>query len=149
MVSTVRPNATATPCSPIPRSGKAADRTALPQPPSTSQNVPRNSAPYAFKGPSAENFSGGAFSHDTRRCSRARRGAWSRWLSRVDLSLEKPAKPSPVLLLQLRLHPVLSSDGAPAARAPAPALHGLVVQVVGGGPVDRELLVGADVPHGH
>ena len=44
MVSTVRPNANDTPSSPIPTFGKAAARTALPQPPSTSQKVPTNSA---------------------------------------------------------------------------------------------------------
>src|SRR5437867_1580825 len=44
MVSTVRPKASATPCRPIPTLGKAAARTALPHPPSTSQAVPRNSA---------------------------------------------------------------------------------------------------------
>src|SRR5690606_15902337 len=44
MVTTVRPKASATPSSPIPTSGKAAARTALPQPPKTSQNVPMNSA---------------------------------------------------------------------------------------------------------
>ncbi|MNG15976.1 hypothetical protein D3C84_998460 [compost metagenome] len=42
MVSTVRPNAMATPSTPIP-SGEDAARTALPQPPNTSQNVPNNS----------------------------------------------------------------------------------------------------------
>ena len=45
MVSTVRPNARATPSNPMPMSGKVAASTALPQPPSTSQNVPMNSAP--------------------------------------------------------------------------------------------------------
>src|SRR5579859_6840769 len=45
MVRTVNPKAKATPANPIPRFGNAADRTALPQPPKTSQNVPRNSAP--------------------------------------------------------------------------------------------------------
>ena len=40
----VRPNASETPSNPIPTSGKAAARTALPQPPSTSQKVPTNSA---------------------------------------------------------------------------------------------------------
>src|SRR6185503_6416405 len=44
MVTTVRPNATETPSSPMPTFGKAAASTALPQPPSTSQNVPMNSA---------------------------------------------------------------------------------------------------------
>src|SRR6187549_3089764 len=44
MVSTVRPNATETPSRPMPTFGKAAASTALPQPPSTSQNVPMNSA---------------------------------------------------------------------------------------------------------
>src|SRR5262245_28665620 len=44
MVSTVRPKANETPRRPIPTLGKAAASTALPQPPKTSQNVPRNSA---------------------------------------------------------------------------------------------------------
>src|SRR6478735_3821005 len=44
MVSTVRPNASDTPRRPIPTSGNAAASTALPQPPRTSQKVPRNSA---------------------------------------------------------------------------------------------------------
>src|ERR1051325_563520 len=44
MVSTVRPNAKATPRNPMPRFGNAAAKTALPQPPNTSQNVPKNSA---------------------------------------------------------------------------------------------------------
>src|SRR6185436_14872784 len=44
MVSTVSPKASATPWKPMPRDGNAAASTALPQPPSTSQNVPRNSA---------------------------------------------------------------------------------------------------------
>src|SRR5262245_48654450 len=44
MVSTVKPKASATPCNPIPTLGNAADRTALPQPPKTSQKVPMNSA---------------------------------------------------------------------------------------------------------
>src|SRR5215813_629379 len=44
MVNTVRPNAKATPRKPIPRLGKAAASTAAPQPPKTSQNVPKNSA---------------------------------------------------------------------------------------------------------
>src|SRR5690348_9783449 len=48
MVSTVKPKASATPTKPMPRLGKAAASTALPQPPSTSQNVPMNSAPSAF-----------------------------------------------------------------------------------------------------
>src|ERR1035437_4631100 len=43
-VSTVSPNASATPPKPIPSFGNAAARTALPHPPSTSQNVPMNSA---------------------------------------------------------------------------------------------------------
>ena len=38
----------ATPKSPMPTFGNAAAMTALPQPPSTSQNVPKNSAPYCF-----------------------------------------------------------------------------------------------------
>src|ERR1700744_4998301 len=44
IVSTVRPKASATPANPIPKPGKAAASTALPQPPKTSQNVPKNSA---------------------------------------------------------------------------------------------------------
>src|SRR6266480_3751395 len=44
MVSTVRPKANATPTKPIPRLGKAAANTAAPQPPNTSQKVPKNSA---------------------------------------------------------------------------------------------------------
>ena len=44
IVSTVNPKARATPRKPIPRLGNAAARTALPHPPKTSQNVPRNSA---------------------------------------------------------------------------------------------------------
>ncbi len=42
MVSTVRPNARATPSTPIPN-GEDAAITALPQPPNTNQNVPNNS----------------------------------------------------------------------------------------------------------
>ncbi len=41
---TVRPKAKETPSSPMPTWGKAAERTALPQPPRVSQKVPRNSA---------------------------------------------------------------------------------------------------------
>ena len=48
IVSTVRPKASATPTNPIPRSGNAAASTALPHPPSTSQNVPMNSAAAFF-----------------------------------------------------------------------------------------------------
>src|ERR1700684_1598254 len=44
MVSTVSPNANATPINPMPSSGKPAASTALPQPPKTSQKVPKNSA---------------------------------------------------------------------------------------------------------
>src|SRR5262245_36981451 len=44
MVSTVSPNANATPRNPIPRVGNPAASTALPHPPSTSHNVPTNSA---------------------------------------------------------------------------------------------------------
>src|SRR5262245_48075606 len=43
-VSTVSPNASETPRRPMPTPGKVAASTALPHPPSTSQNVPRNSA---------------------------------------------------------------------------------------------------------
>lgn len=48
MVSTVRPKARLTPSSPIPTSGNAAAITALPQPPRTSQNVPKNAANMRF-----------------------------------------------------------------------------------------------------
>jgi hypothetical protein len=44
MVITVRPKARATPRSPMPRLGNAADSTALPHPPRTNQKVPMNSA---------------------------------------------------------------------------------------------------------
>lgn len=44
MVSTVKPNASDTPANPIPSSGNLAANMALPHPPNTSQNVPRNSA---------------------------------------------------------------------------------------------------------
>src|ERR1700730_3355903 len=44
MVRTVSPNAKATPTNPMPSCGKAAASTALPQPPNTSQKVPKNSA---------------------------------------------------------------------------------------------------------
>lgn len=44
MVGTVSPNANATPANPMPELGNAAARTALPQPPKTSQKVPRHSA---------------------------------------------------------------------------------------------------------
>src|SRR5512140_1103818 len=49
MVSTVNPKANATPNSPMPTCGKAAASTALPHPPSTSQNVPTNSAATRFE----------------------------------------------------------------------------------------------------
>src|SRR5262245_39242460 len=45
MVRTVSPNAKETPSRPMPTFGNAAASTALPQPPKTSQNVPRHSAP--------------------------------------------------------------------------------------------------------
>src|SRR5687768_17324181 len=48
IVTTVNPNASDTPSKPIPTSGNAAASTALPQPPSTSQNVPKNSANTLF-----------------------------------------------------------------------------------------------------
>src|SRR5262245_52179405 len=56
IVSTVRPKASATPTSPIPMligelpsvTSTLAASTALPQPPNTSQDVPRNSAPSRF-----------------------------------------------------------------------------------------------------
>src|SRR4051812_15631893 len=44
MVSTVRPNASATPRKPMPVFGKAEDNTAAPQPPRTNQKVPISSA---------------------------------------------------------------------------------------------------------
>jgi len=44
IVSSVRPNASATPRNPIPTFGKPAASTALPHPPKTNQNVPINSA---------------------------------------------------------------------------------------------------------
>src|SRR5260370_16186358 len=44
IVSSVRPNASATPRNPIPVFGKPAASTALPHPPKTSQKVPINSA---------------------------------------------------------------------------------------------------------
>src|SRR5215472_544029 len=44
IVRTDRPKAKATPSKPMPTCGKAAAKTALPQPPNTSQKVPRNSA---------------------------------------------------------------------------------------------------------
>ncbi len=48
MVNTVKPNAKETPSNPMPTFEKEAARTALPQPPNTSQNVPINSAPNFF-----------------------------------------------------------------------------------------------------
>jgi hypothetical protein len=48
IVTTVNPKANATPSRPIPTLGNAAARTALPQPPRTNQNVPKNSALYFF-----------------------------------------------------------------------------------------------------
>jgi hypothetical protein len=44
MASTLKPKASDTPVRPMPTPGKAAVITALPQPPSTSQKVPKNSA---------------------------------------------------------------------------------------------------------
>src|ERR1700722_5371438 len=44
MVRTVKPKARATPAKPMPNCGYAAAITALPQPPKTSQKVPKNSA---------------------------------------------------------------------------------------------------------
>src|ERR1700674_6093568 len=66
----------------------------------------------------------------------------------VDLSLQKPAEPAPVLLLDLRLHPVSSGHGPTTAGARAVVLD-LIVPVVGGGPVVRQLLAGLDVAHRH
>lgn len=48
MVNTVRPKAIEMPTKPIPNSGNPAANTALPQPPSTSQSVPINSATSFF-----------------------------------------------------------------------------------------------------
>jgi hypothetical protein len=48
MVSTVNPKAKATPRKPMPSEGNAAASTALPQPPKTSQNVPKTSAQSAL-----------------------------------------------------------------------------------------------------
>lgn len=48
MVTTVKPNAIATPTKPIPNSGYAADKTALPHPPRTNHKVPINSATNFF-----------------------------------------------------------------------------------------------------
>jgi hypothetical protein len=48
IVNTVRPKANETPSNPMPTSGNAAAITALPQPPSTNQKVPINSAAYLF-----------------------------------------------------------------------------------------------------
>src|SRR4051794_25975593 len=44
IVRTLSPNASATPAKPMPSPGNAAASTALPQPPSTNQNVPQSSA---------------------------------------------------------------------------------------------------------
>src|SRR5581483_6905261 len=44
IVSTLSPKASATPAKPMPKLGNAAASTALPQPPSTNQNVPQTSA---------------------------------------------------------------------------------------------------------
>ena len=44
MVTTVKPKAIETPTNPIPNSGYAAAKTALPHPPRTNQKVPINSA---------------------------------------------------------------------------------------------------------
>ncbi len=44
IVSTLSPNASATPAKPMPRLGNVAASTALPQPPSTNQNGPHISA---------------------------------------------------------------------------------------------------------
>jgi hypothetical protein len=46
IVSTVSPKASETPSKPMPTLGKAAANTALPHPPRTNQNVPKNSAVY-------------------------------------------------------------------------------------------------------
>jgi hypothetical protein len=44
MVNTASPNANEIPRRPMPRSGSVPESTALPQPPSTNQNVPNDSA---------------------------------------------------------------------------------------------------------
>ena len=48
MVRTVSPNARDTPTKPMPKPGNFAASTAAPQPPSTSQSVPMNSAAKRF-----------------------------------------------------------------------------------------------------
>ena len=49
MVRTVNPNASETPTNPMPSPGKAAARTALPQPPSTNQKVPEKFSHVCFQ----------------------------------------------------------------------------------------------------
>ncbi len=66
---------------------------------------------------------------------------------RVDLALQEPAEPAPVLRLQIAPRPVLAGDRAAAARAPAVTRH-RVVAVVGRRPVVGQLLAGGDVAHG-
>jgi hypothetical protein len=48
IVNKVKPNAKETPTSPMPTSGNLAAKTALPQPPKTSQKVPMSSANMRF-----------------------------------------------------------------------------------------------------
>src|SRR5580692_1462979 len=67
MVNTVSPKASATPTNPIPKPGKAASRTAAPQPPNTSQNVPMNSANDLLESDIAKFLQWGSC---TRNCSR-------------------------------------------------------------------------------
>src|SRR5690606_28897303 len=66
----------------------------------------------------------------------------------VYFPLKEPAKPPPVLLLQLRLHPVAPGNGAATYLAAAAAGH-RVVEVVRGCPVVGQLLSRADLPHGN
>src|ERR1039457_661644 len=67
IVRTVRPNARATPRYPIPTFGMPAARTALPQPPKTSQKVPMNSAMALFAKGIAVSFSAAGIGSTDRR----------------------------------------------------------------------------------
>src|ERR1039457_5568966 len=67
IVRTVKPNARATPRYPIPTFGMPAARTALPQPPKTSQKVPMNSAMALFAKGIAVSFSASAIGVTARR----------------------------------------------------------------------------------
>src|SRR5690348_8425438 len=89
IVSTVKPKASATPTKPMPRFGNAAASTALPQPPITSQNVPKNSAPKRLPMLIAlsPGFGGTAFDETiwmkrlwARPLLRGRRFGWRCWL---------------------------------------------------------------------